>query len=90
MDMLPAPVNSADPKSSPLSPRREKLAPSTEPTSIGQSTNEIEPLWLTEKRVIEEAIDLCNGNVPKAAALLEISASTIYRKKISWEGRSEG
>ena len=45
----------------------------------------IEPLWKTEKRTIENAIDLCEGNIPKAAAMLDISPSTIYRKKQSWD-----
>jgi len=87
MDMLPAPLNSATPHPSPLSQVRTMSVSSTETVTNNQRPNEIEPLWLTEKRVIEEAIELCNGNIPKAAALLEISASTIYRKKISWEGR---
>ncbi|WP_299009836.1 sigma-54 dependent transcriptional regulator [uncultured Shewanella sp.] len=43
------------------------------------------PLWLSEKQIIEAAIEICEGNVPKAASLLEISASTIYRKRQSWE-----
>ncbi len=38
-----------------------------------------------KKDVIEKAIDLCGGNIPKAAAMLEISPSTIYRKKLGWE-----
>ncbi|HNE02391.1 MAG TPA: helix-turn-helix domain-containing protein, partial [Plasticicumulans sp.] len=33
---------------------------------------------------IEDAIAACDGNIPKAAALLEISASTIYRKRQAW------
>ncbi|MBU2955892.1 sigma-54-dependent transcriptional regulator [Marinobacter sp. F3R08] len=45
----------------------------------------IMPLWLEEKRIIESAIERCSGNVPKAAAFLEISASTIYRKKQQWD-----
>jgi len=44
----------------------------------------IEPLWKVEKAAIERAIDLCGGNVPRAAALLEVSPSTIYRKKERW------
>jgi DNA-binding NtrC family response regulator len=44
----------------------------------------IEALWKTEKRTIETAIDFCEGNIPKAAAMLDISPSTIYRKKQSW------
>jgi two-component system repressor protein LuxO len=46
---------------------------------------DIVPLWITEKQTIEDAIAFCGGNVPKAAALLDISASTIYRKRQSWE-----
>ncbi|QFI38265.1 sigma-54-dependent Fis family transcriptional regulator [Moritella marina ATCC 15381] len=45
---------------------------------------EIEPLWKSEKRIIENAISHCDGNIPKAAALLDINASTIYRKRQSW------
>ncbi len=53
-----------------------------------QSNLDIVPLWLMEKSAIENAIDYCNGNVPQAAALLEVSPSTIYRKKQSWEALS--
>ena len=45
----------------------------------------IRPLWMEEKAIIERAIAICNGNIPKAAALLEVSASTIYRKRVAWE-----
>jgi two-component system repressor protein LuxO len=45
----------------------------------------VRPLWQVEKEAIEEAIALCNGNIPRAAALLEINPSTIYRRKAEWE-----
>ncbi len=45
----------------------------------------VRPLWIVEKEAIEHAIRQCDGNIPKAAALLEISPSTIYRKKQAWE-----
>jgi len=45
----------------------------------------VKPLWLVEKEAIEEALALCGGNVPRAAALLEINPSTIYRRKAGWE-----
>lgn len=45
----------------------------------------IEPLWITEKRAIEHAIDVCDGNINKAAGLLEVAPSTIYRKVQSWK-----
>ena len=43
------------------------------------------PLWLVEKKAIEAAIVFCDGNIPKAAALLDVSPSTIYRKKQTWD-----
>ena len=43
------------------------------------------PLRKAEKDVIERAIEFCGGNIPRAAAMLEISPSTIYRKKQSWD-----
>ena len=45
----------------------------------------IRPLWQVEKDTILAAIDACGGNVPRAAAFLEIGVSTIYRKKAEWE-----
>ena len=51
------------------------------------SANDVIPLWEIERNAIEQAINLCEGNIPKAAALLEISPSTIYRKKMLWEKR---
>ncbi len=46
---------------------------------------DIEPLWLVEKRAIQFAIDVCDGNIPQAAGLLEVSPSTLYRKLHSWK-----
>jgi two-component system repressor protein LuxO len=45
----------------------------------------IEPLWMVEKRAIEAAIAACDGNINRAAGLLEVAPSTLYRKKQSWE-----
>ena len=44
----------------------------------------VRPLWQVEKSSIEEAIAFCGGNVPRAAAMLEVSPSTIYRKQKHW------
>lgn len=64
----------------------DELAPVISEQHPFKSSNQgITPLWLEEKRIIETAIEKCDGNVPKAAAFLEISASTIYRKKLQWE-----
>jgi len=46
---------------------------------------DIRPLAQVEREVIEHAIAICGDNIPKAAAILEVSPSTIYRKKQTWE-----
>jgi two-component system repressor protein LuxO len=46
----------------------------------------IMPLWQVERAAIEDAIRVCHGNIPRAAALLEVSPSTIYRKRQAWQG----
>ena len=54
-------------------------------TRVSSDITTIRPLWEIEKQVIEQTIEICDGNIPKAAALLEISPSTIYRKRQQWE-----
>jgi DNA-binding NtrC family response regulator len=58
-------------------------------TSVSGDATAIRPLWEVEKQVIEHTIEHCDGNIPKAAALLEISPSTIYRKRQQWESTVE-
>jgi len=53
----------------------------------GTSAAPIRPLWQMEKEAILEALRRCHDDVPRAATLLEISPSTIYRKLQLW--RSE-
>ena len=45
----------------------------------------IRPLYQVEREAIERAIDICGGNIVRAAAMLEVSPSTIYRKRVTWE-----
>ena len=53
--------------------------------SSDTSNSTIKSLADVERETIEHAINICDGNIPKAAALLDVSPSTIYRKKQSWE-----
>lgn len=48
----------------------------------------LQPLHELEREAIEAALVACDDNVPRAAAMLEISPSTIYRKMQSW-GRDD-
>ena len=44
----------------------------------------VEPFAVTERRAIERAIAAFGGNIAAAAAALELSPSTLYRKKLAW------
>jgi len=80
-DMLPPPLNEL--------PLSLPLARANVPLASFQATDDIVPLWKVEKKTIEFAIAYCDDNIPKAAALLEVSASTIYRKRERWaEGKN--
>jgi len=82
-DMLPPPLDRPFSSSPPSLAANNLPAPSHEdPLAVSNKT--IRPLWLVEKEAIEQAIALCDGNIPKAAALLEVSPSTIYRKRSAW------
>jgi len=39
-----------------------------------------QPLWRVEEAAIDAALAYCGGHIPKAAALLEINPSTLYRR----------
>ena len=65
-----------------LTPAAPRLAP-TDPVLdlnalLGKTLAEIEQL------VIEETIAMHGGSVPKAARVLDVSPSTLYRKRESW------
>ncbi|MNH31420.1 Regulatory protein LuxO [compost metagenome] len=79
-DILPPPLNGR--RGGPVPLVTATQADASVPTPLNAP---IRPLWLVEKEAIEQAIASCDGNIPKAAALLEISPSTIYRKKQNWE-----
>lgn len=79
---LPPPLNTALSKfTSPISNTVQTEIFDNNPIT----NNGIRPLAQVEREVIEHAIALCGDNIPKAAALLDVSPSTIYRKKQSWE-----
>jgi DNA-binding NtrC family response regulator len=86
VDMIPAPVsnlNGVTVSHAHASKVKQASLESITGTSVeGQG---IIPLWLVEKDAIEKAITACAGNIPKAAALLDVSASTIYRKRERWQ-----
>ena len=74
--MLPAPLDQ-------MVPSQGSARPSTEATAALPDLP-IKPMWQVEKEAIEKAISQCDGNIPLAATLLELSPSTIYRKRVAW------
>ncbi len=81
VNMLPPLLDKAAPR-----PRCAALAPpAPEAPHTAVSTDVLRPLWVQEKEIIEAAIGQCGGNIPRAAAYLEVSPSTLYRKKLGWE-----
>lgn len=99
-DHLPAQLTS-NKKSTPSHPAPAVVAPppsaveATHPAEPDLTTNpgkpnvDIRPMWQIEREAIQQAIDYCDGNVLNAAVLLELSPSTVYRKKQAWESEDE-
>jgi DNA-binding NtrC family response regulator len=80
-EMLPPPLDNSFGF---LQPANDSIHKSRRKDPWGNGAGELRPLHEIERDVIEEALRLNDGNVPRAAALLEISPSTVYRKLQSW------
>lgn len=65
------------------SPEANKAAVKLRPAESAFG-NTIKPLWLVEKEAIQGAIEASDGNINRAASLLEVAPSTIYRKMQAW------
>lgn len=88
LDMIPPPVNTGTINTSfARSQDNERTQPPSTPShhEPADDITGITPLWQVEQDTIERAIKMCDGNIPKAAALLDVSASTIYRKRERWD-----
>ena len=81
--MLPAELLGDSEQSDPL-PRTEAAPAMALDTLVGK------PLAEVEKLVIEATIATHGGSIPKAARVLDVSPSTLYRKIEGWKahGRS--
>ena len=101
-DMLPPPLNENSPAPAtmrPAAPKPAAVIHAAEASNgapfddkpagnrdMAHLAGKIRPMADIEREVIESAIEQCDGNIRKAAALLGISAPTIYRKKAVWDG----
>jgi DNA-binding NtrC family response regulator len=88
-EMVPAPVGGVG-----RPPARPKLPLATDsaPADDNQTPELAEPmpqLWEIERDAIEKTILLCQGSIPRAARILGVSPSTIYRKREAWAARRD-
>ncbi len=60
------------------------MPPTAPEPSIPVMRDLVLPMWRQEQRIIENAIQSFAGNIALAAAALELSPSTIYRKRQAW------
>ncbi|MFM2590006.1 sigma-54-dependent transcriptional regulator [Vibrio sp. TBV020] len=86
---VPAPVVTAS--TAPELPVQETMPSNPQPIveNVPERPATIRPMWQIEREAIQQAIDYCDGNVLNAAVLLELSPSTVYRKKQAWEAEDE-
>lgn len=86
-EMLPAEI--AVGVSAPLAPGS---APEPDWAPVPRTTREQlaalvgTPLAEIEREFIEATIDQCDGSIPRAARILDVSPSTLYRKLETWSG----
>lgn len=67
------------------SPPQSVSIPADDNVSDLIADNKIRPLAEIERRAITHTIDMCQGNIVKAANELEVSPSTLYRKIQHWQ-----
>lgn len=79
VDMLPAPLSEYATTATTNPPVR--VAGNPRPSG---SDSDILPLREVEREAVERAIALCGGNIPRAAAALDVAPSTLYRKRLAW------
>jgi len=84
LDMLPADVREGLLETDPGDRDGEPPVSRPDPADRLATRRAIEPLWMVEKRAIEAAIEACDGNINRAAGLLEVAPSTLYRKRQAW------
>ncbi|KGY10647.1 sigma-54-dependent transcriptional regulator [Vibrio sinaloensis] len=74
----------------PAEPIIDEIESTYTPSQVADNPpTHIRPMWQIEREAIQQAIDYCDGNVLNAAVLLELSPSTVYRKKQAWEAEDE-
>ena len=71
-----------------ISVDNESPLSSSQALTSAMNAQGIQPLWMTEKQAIEDAIAACDGSINRAAEYLEVAPSTIYRKLQAWKAQN--
>lgn len=74
------PANSTTAPSTPSIIQPSPMPVSPVPGTDG-GDDDLRPMWIIEQEMIDRALEMTGGNVNKAASLLEISPSSVYRKR---------
>ncbi len=84
--MLPAPLDNMMVATTTSLDRLNILPVLSLPPTKGDANvpKTIKKLWHVERDAISEAINFCDGNIQRAAKILGVAPSTIYRKRASW------
>lgn len=85
-EMLPDDLKTPD-EQAPSQPEIALEAPAAEADIMGRFVGQT--LAQFERRFVEATISECNGSVPEAARMLDVSPSTLYRKRENW-GKNPG
>ena len=87
-DMLPREMHmtaAAPPLASLVMSAPQSAEPMLAPQRLEPQSNEIKPLEDVIRSTIERAIELSDGSIPRAAAALRVSPSTLYRRIQGWQ-----
>ncbi len=88
-EMLPAEIALAPAAVHAVAPLAPEVpAPPVEGPGIREAMTALvgTPLAEVERELIEATIEHCDGSIPRAARMLELSPSTVYRKLETWTG----
>jgi two-component system repressor protein LuxO len=97
-DMLPRTMSTGTPLIRPMEAATAAAQPLAAPASGAASApasgpwatfETIRPLEQVIRETIESAVDVCGGSIPRAAAALQVSPSTLYRRIEAWRGEGK-
>lgn len=87
--VIPSPNRLVEVPAKPPQIASPALAAAASPASASTAFENIRPLDQVIRDTIESAVDICGGSIPRAAAALQVSPSTLYRRIEVWRESEE-